>query len=308
LEKQQPVLSCQWSVEGNLLLSSESSSDNPHFEPQPGVSVESPAQIQYAADPFAPVSALPTAPPPVENPVWSGWDVLGIFGMAVASIFVLQIGLVLAYEWLRYPHATFFQVAQKVSEQPLLVILLQVLIYIPVAAFMFLLVEGKYHARFWQAIGWNWPRSQWKLLGLGAVMLIVLNLLGNLLPMPKDTPFEHFFDRPRDAYLLAILAVSVGPLMEELFFRGFLYPVLARRWGVGSGIFLSALPFALLHLQQYGYAWAVVLMIFVVGVVCGLVRAATRSVGASFLVHAGYNGTQMLIAIAFTRGFTHMPK
>jgi membrane protease YdiL (CAAX protease family) len=84
--------------------------------------------------------------------------------------------------------------------------------------------------------------------------------------------------------------------------------VLARRWGVGSGIFLSALPFALLHLQQYGYAWAVVLMIFVVGVVCGLVRAATRSVGASFLVHAGYNGTQMLIAIAFTRGFTHMPK
>jgi hypothetical protein len=31
-------------------------------------------------------------------------------------------------------------------------------------------------------------------------------------------------------------------------------------------------------------------------------------VGASFLVHVGYNGTQMLIAVLATRGFTHMPK
>jgi hypothetical protein len=31
-------------------------------------------------------------------------------------------------------------------------------------------------------------------------------------------------------------------------------------------------------------------------------------VGASFLVHAGFNGTQMLIAIVMTQGFRHMPK
>ena len=114
------------------------------------------------------------------------------------------------------------------------------------------------------------------------MMLLGLSLLENLLPMPKDTPFEHLFDRPRDAYLLAIIAVSVGPLVEELFFRGFLYPVVARRWGVAWGIFLTALPFALMHLPQYGYAWGVMLVIFIVGVVCGVVRAATRSVGGQF--------------------------
>ena len=48
--------------------------------------------------------------------------------------------------------------------------------------------------------------------------------------------------------------------------------------------------------------------IFLVGVVCGAVRAVTRSVGASFLVHAGFNGTQMLIAVVMTHGFKHMPK
>ena len=139
-------------------------------------------------------------------------------------------------------------------------------------------------------------------------MMMGLAMVESLLPMPKDTPFEHLFDRPLDAYLLAIIAITVGPLMEELFFRGFFYPVVARRWGVGWGIFLTALPFALMHLPQYGYAWGAMLVILVVGVVCGIVRAVTRSVGASFLVHVGYNGTQMLVAVVATQGFRHMPK
>ncbi len=142
---------------------------------------------------------------------------------------------------------------------------------------------------------------------MGAGLLLSLSMLESLLPMPKDTPFEHLFDRPLDAYLLSLLAVTIGPLMEELFFRGLLYPVLARRIGMVWGVLLSAVPFALLHLPQYGDAWAAGLVILIVGIVCGVVRARTHSVGASFLVHAGYNGTQMLIAIAFTRGFTHMP-
>jgi hypothetical protein len=284
-----------------------SSSDNPQFEPQSATSAET---LSSAPNPFPPSSAAPvaTAPPPVENPVWSGWDVLLIAALTVVTMVVLQFGLVLAYQWLRYPHEAFLEVAQKVGEKPLLVIILQFLIYIPVAAFMFMLVEGKYHVPFWQAMRWNWPRSEWKPLAVGAVTFLILGLLQSLLPMPKDTPFEHLFDRPRDAYLLAILAVSIGPLMEELFFRGFLYPVLARRVGVAWGIVLTALPFGLVHLPQYGWAWGAALVVFLVGVVCGVVRATTRSVAASFLVHVGFNGTQMLIAVVATQGFRHMPK
>ena len=236
--------------------------------------------------------------------MWSGWDVLLIAGLTFVTMLVLQTLVIFGALWLVYPHSNLGLVQQK----PIVLLVSQFPLYIALAAYMFLLVEGKYHVPFWQALRWNWPQSWWKLLGVGAGMLVVLGLLENLLPMPKDTPFEHFFDRPRDAYLLAILAVSIGPLMEELFFRGFLYSVAARRWGIGWGIFLAALPFALLHLQQYGYAWGAVLVIFVVGVVCGIVRAMTRSVGASFLVHVGYNGMQMLIAVVATQGFRHMPK
>jgi hypothetical protein len=126
--------------------------------------------------------------------------------------------------------------------------------------------------------------------------------------MPKETPFDKLFENRRDAYLLAIMATTLGPLMEELFFRGFLYPVIARRWGAAWGVFLAALPFALLHMQQYGYSWGILVLIFGVGLVCGIVRAVSGSVAASFLVHAGYNGAQMLIAASLTHGFTRMPK
>jgi membrane protease YdiL (CAAX protease family) len=288
-----------------------SSSDDSQFEPQALVSAERQVPLPGVADPSAvdpavsgSVAAIPSAPPPIENPVWSGWDVLLIAGLTIVAMLVLQILVIFGALWLFYPHSSFADVAQK----PILLLGSQFLIYIAVAACMVMLVEGKYHAPFWPAIRWNWPRSQWQLLMLGAVMLLALGLLQSILPMPKDTPFEHLFDRPRDAYLLAIIAVSVGPLMEELFFRGFFYPVVARRWGAAWGIFLTALPFALMHLPQYGWAWGPMLVILVVGVVCGTVRAVTGSVGASFLVHVGYNGAQMLIAIVATQGFRHMPK
>lgn len=245
------------------------------------------------------------AAPPPRDPVWSGWDVLLIAALAFVSMLVLQVAVLVAAKLFVYPQSSLADVVQM----PILLLVSQLLIYIPVAICMFLLVEGKYHVPFWRAIHWNWPRAQASgiALGVGAIMLFALSLLQTVLPMPKDTPFEHLFDRPRDAYLLALLAVTVGPLMEELFFRGFLYPVLARWWGVFWGVFLSAVPFGLIHYWQYK-SWAAVLVITIVGVVCGVVRVVTKSVASSFLVHVGYNGTQMLIALVATQGFRHMEK
>jgi hypothetical protein len=291
-----------------------SSSDNPQFEPPLPVSTEPqapaapdflvPGSAVEGSDPASPAASSVPVTPRVENPVWSGWDVLLIVGLTFVTMLVLQFIVLMAAQVLVYPHLNLGEVAQK----PILLLVSQFLVYAAIAACMIALVEGKYHVPFWRAIRWNWPHSAWRLLALGAAMLFALSLLQSLLPMPKDTPFEHLFDRPRDAYLLSIIAVSLGPLMEELFFRGFMYPVLARRMGVMWGILLTALPFGLIHLPQYGWAWGAAVVIFLVGVVCGAVRAATKSVAASFLVHVGYNGMQMLIAVVVTHGFRHMEK
>ncbi len=256
-----------------------------------------------AADSF---SASPPSPlpPPVRDPVWSDWDVLLIAAITLLTILTLQVVIILAAHHYVFPAISWTDVAQK----PVLAILSEFLAYVGIAIFMVALVEGKYHVRFWQAIRWNWPHSEWKFLGLGVVMMVALGLLERVLPMPKSVPFDKFFEHPADAYLTSVFAVSFGPLMEELFFRGFLYPVLERRLGVVWGVILTALPFALLHTFQFGNAWSAVLVIFIVGVVLTMVRAVTKSVAASFLVHVGYNGTLMLLAAAATGGFRHMEK
>ena len=283
-----------------------SSPDNPQFDAQAPFTTEPPSQpvvTEAMPQPIFPASA-PAFPPLVKDPVWNGWDVLQIAALAAVSVIVLQLVIVFGAKFLIYRDLVLKEVAQKV----LLAIVAQFVAYVVVAAYMFSLVEGKYRANFWPAIKWNWPRGQWKFLGLGGLVLIALNILGHFLPMPKSTPFEDFFARPSDAYLMSIFAVTFGPFMEELFFRGFLYPVIARRMGIFWGVVLTALPFGLMHMFQYGYAWGVVLLIFLMGVVCTVVRAVTGSVAASFLVHVGYNATEMLIFAVATDGFRHMEK
>jgi membrane protease YdiL (CAAX protease family) len=259
-------------------------------------------------DPIPPTApdftSVIVAPSPPEEPIFTGWDVLQIFGLTLVTMFVLQILVLFGARAIAYPGASLADLATK----PVLLLISQFLIYAAVALFMMMVVEGKYHKPFWQTIRWNWPQSGWRWFALGGLLLFSLNLLQYFLPMPKETPFDKLFARPRDAYMLSLIAVTLGPLMEELFFRGFLYPVLARRLGIAWGIFLTALPFGLMHMPQYGYAWGPAVVIFLVGVACTVVRAATKSVGASFLVHAGYNGTQMIIAAILTDGFRHMDK
>jgi uncharacterized protein len=281
-----------------------SSPENPYLEPPP-LNSEPQPPIQLVADAL-PLGFAPAAPAPKagENPVWSGWDVLQITGLTLLTLFVVQFLVVVGAHRFAYPRESWFDVAQK----PVLALLAQLLTYVAVALYMILLVEGKYHTRFWPGIRWNWPGiAGVSLMGLGVVML-GLDFLGRFLPMPKETPFDQFFARPSDAYLTAVFAVTLGPLMEELFFRGFLYPVVARRLGAICGILLTALPFGLIHFFQYGRSWGAVLIIFLVGIVLTTVRAATKSVASSFLTHVGYNGTLMVLAALQTDGFRHMDK
>jgi uncharacterized protein len=283
-----------------------SSPENPQFDPQP-LSSEAQTPAPFVVVPFSAPAPQPAPPAPKagESPVWSGWDVLQIAGLTLLlTLFIVPLVVVFGARMFAYPHLSWLDVARK----PALALLSQLLAYIVVVLYMILLVQGKYRARFWQAIRWNWPGiAGVSFLGVGVLML-GFDLLARFLPMPKNTPFDQFFDRPFDAYLTAAFAVTLGPLMEELFFRGFLYPVVARRWGAVSGIILTALPFGLMHFYQYGNSWGAVLIVFLVGVVLTTVRAATKSVAASFLAHVGYNGTLMMLAAWSTDGFKHMEK
>ena len=212
--------------------------------------------------------------------------------------------VVLLVQKFLFRQLSFAQVASK----PWVLLAPQFIWFAVVTLFLLDYSKWRFHQSLWHTIRWNWPRHRWPVMVvIGFATLFALQGLERLVPLPKNSPFDQFFDRPLDAYAFAFLAIAFAPFMEELFFRGFLYPVLARRLGVSAGVLLTALPFALIHEPEYK-AWGPVLIIFLVGIVLTVVRAKMKSVGASFIVHAIYNGVPVIAAIVASHGFRHMEK
>ena len=273
-------------------------SSNPEFPQSSSVAPDNAVLREPGASPLESLGILP------ENPAWSGWDVLRLALLSLVLMIAFLVAVTFVSKRLLFPQLKYM----TVMTFPLVNFIAQVCAYGVLFAVMVSTATKHGSMRFGPAIRWNWPkRGMGWLILTGVLTLIALQGLARLLPWPKKSPFDEFFKRPIDAYAIAFLAITLGPLIEELFFRGFLYPVLARRLGLILGVFLTAIPFALIHFFEYG-AWGPVLVIFLVGVVLTVVRARQNSVASSFIVHAVYNGVQMGLAFVATRGFQHLDK
>jgi membrane protease YdiL (CAAX protease family) len=134
-------------------------------------------------------------------------------------------------------------------------------------------------------------------LPAGPVLAVATAKLGEWLHAPAiPSPLEGLISDRRSLIVLMIFVTLLGPIWEELLFRGFLFPLLAKSVGPWLGIVLSAIPFALLHGAQNQWSWQYVLLIFVAGCVFGFARFKTGSTVAAAIVHAGYN---TLYAVGF---------
>ncbi|HYZ86483.1 MAG TPA: type II CAAX endopeptidase family protein [Bryobacteraceae bacterium] len=220
-------------------------------------------------------------PIPAGVPFWSWLDVL-IFLVCAAS--ALAVGGLLAAV------AKFLLPIPNVTPA-MLAIVAQFLGYGLMFVALAQLLKARYHAPFWQSIAWNTrvPGIEWAYLK-GLAIAGVLIVLGALLKTPRiDTPMEAIMKDPRNAIVVAIFAVTLGPVAEEVIFRGFLMPILIRDLNLPAGIFLSSLAFALLHGQQYAWSWQHVTLILVAGCAFGYIRYRTGSTAYAALVHSGYN-------------------
>lgn len=271
-------------------------SENP--EAVPGTQL-TPAADLAAGQPVPPAAALP------RDPAWNGWDVLRLVVLAIVSLAVsVLVTLLLAKRWV-YPSFAITTIARM----PLVLVVGQAAGYLPVLAYMYLLVtRERQRPDFLAAIHWNWPSHPAPYLVAGLALSLALQGLAHLLPIPKNLPIDSFFRTPAEAWVLTIFGVTLAPLMEELFFRGFLYPVLEHRLGWTAAVLFTALGFALLHGSQLMFAWGPVLVIFLVGVVLTSVRAMRNSVAASLLIHVAYNGAIAVLMFAATDGFRHLEK
>lgn len=238
--------------------------------------------------------------------LWSAWDVLALAVLTLAAMFVLTaVGMGIAMHMQMFSGMKITDLARE----PKLIIPVQIMAYLVVFGCMVLIVHRRRAASFWSAIQWNWPGASglgYYLAGIG--LALTIQFLSALLPIPKQLPIEKYFKDASGTYLMVLFGITVAPLMEELFFRGFLYPVLARRAGMNAGIVVTAFLFALIHQSQLGRAWAPVLLLFIVGVVLTYIRARTGSVANSFLLHVAYNTTLFTLLWIQTGHFQHMER
>jgi hypothetical protein len=253
-------------------------------------------------EPPALAETAPATLPPRE-PVWNGWDVMAIVMVAIVGIFLFgtAIGVVLSIKG-GLP-------AAKSPQATRVILASQFLAYILVLVAMRTIISRQYHRRFAEAVRWRWPERGWSAYLLGGVFLAVaVQLISTLLPIPKSLPIDIYFQDRASAYIMTFFGVSMAPLVEELFFRGFLYPLLARRLGLAAGVLLTAAGFAMMHASQLASAWAPLLILFVVGLVLTLVRVRTQSVASSFLMHVGYNATLFFVLFVATDRFRHLER
>jgi hypothetical protein len=254
-------------------------STDPNPLPPEPLSADQPGLLQPP-----PLPTLPSARVPDENPPWTLWDVLAIAVVSFGSI--MLFGLIVSFAALHYLHLPL----TAFEHNPRLQLPAELAGYLVTLAFMAALVRSR-GLPFWRTVRWRWTSGIPGYVVLGFLLSIFVAFANSVLPIPKSLPIEKYFADTLGVWMLAIFGVTVAPLMEEMFFRGFLYPVLARPLGSGWSVMITALGFALLHSPQLGGAWAPLLLLYVVGIVLTFVRVRTGSVVPGFFLHAAYNLT-----------------
>lgn len=241
---------------------------------------------------------------PREAPIFGLLDVLLVLVAGVFLVLIIPaLAVVAAHMLPRYAGVPLTALARNA----VILVPAQSVAYLLLIAFTHMLMITRHDRGLTDVIPFAWPRERWAaLVAAGVLLAVAILMLGQFLPIPKQLPIDEFFKTRSSAFVMLVFAVLVAPIVEELLFRGLLYPVLNRALGAIAALVLTSLAFALLHAGQLALAWAPLLTLFLVGFVLTLVRARYQSVMASTLVHMAYNTTLFGVILLQTGGFRNM--
>jgi membrane protease YdiL (CAAX protease family) len=166
----------------------------------------------------------------------------------------------------------------------------QVVFYALLLAALYFLIAVKHGRPLWRSLGWTFGFSPMWIAG-GAPLAIGLGALAWFLHAPEEPLIQNLITDRLSLILMLIFGALIGPIFEEIVFRGFLLPLLAGSLGDFAGVLLAAGLFAVLHGPEYHWAWQVLLTVGLAGVAFGVARIKTGSTAAAAMLHVGYNAT-----------------
>jgi membrane protease YdiL (CAAX protease family) len=101
--------------------------------------------------------------------------------------------------------------------------------------------------------------------------------------------FENILSAPVRATLILNI-VLIGPVLEELAFRGMMMDAYRRRWSVVWSVAATGILFGAYH-----FSLPLLLPVSALGIVFGIVRVACKTLWCSILVHCLHNALTLLL-------------
>ena len=127
-------------------------------------------------------------------------------------------------------------------------------------------------------------------------ILIGTSIFTNLIHyVPQEQPVVKLFLKEQNTRFLiytTLFASVVGPMIEELFFRGFMYNAFKRHIGIFWSAVITAGIFACLHVHAVGF-----LPIMVLGLLLAYLYEKTGTLVASMTVHIMHNLSMLLLVL-----------
>lgn len=128
-------------------------------------------------------------------------------------------------------------------------------------------------------------------IGFGIFVIVLFyNLgIGNLGFEPQRSIFEIFGNNTFGFIIAMIVAIFIAPVVEEIYFRGFVLQTLAKRIGPLWGIVLTALIFAAVHFEFQS-----IMPLIILSFILNVLYIRTKSIWPGIIFHIFNN------SIAFT--------
>jgi uncharacterized protein len=260
----------------------------------------SPVAERQIAEPFASVSPLVGL-------------LLALFTWA-ASIVLLFLPQVIAVPYILTNYRQQPRIEELLADKTLIVILIAGILpaHLITLAVAWAVVTRFGKIRVTEALRWGGTQSiavfKSVLLGgllFGAAWLLVLAFGG------KETELERIINSSRAAALLvAFMAVATAPLVEEIIYRGILFPAWQRLTGSVAAVVIVTLMFAVPHVPQYWPNLAVIFSILMLSAALTIVRARTNRLAPCYVIHLVFNGIQALLILAepYLRSLSNHPE
>jgi membrane protease YdiL (CAAX protease family) len=226
-------------------------------------------------------------PPPVP---WTPRDVAwGLLGFVLWMLFLLVAALL--GERLALP-----------VDMGLVVIFGEVVLLLPVWYF----TVHKYGVN-WADLGLRGFEPTMVGVGCGLMLLayIFIVLYANFLALfgwQIQPDIESIFEHTTFPLLLLFGGAIVAPFVEEVFFRGFVFTGLSRKWDWKKAALVSAGLFALAHVVPTTF-----LPIFILGLVFAFLYQSSGSIWPAILMHTLFNAANLLAVYALSQGWISIP-